>query len=409
MILSINTSSRIFACSLFFLFHLCLAAVNISEAAPEKTGPHIISGPVAVLPVSNLSRTSAPLLKIRRLVIDRLRESGFNILDEVITDAFMARHRVRYISGIDRTTADALSRETGAGAVLIISLEHYDEKDPPKIAVTLRLVSAGESPEVLWMDSAGPAGDDSPGILGLGLVSDPLVLVDDALDDLLDSLSQYVSDTEKEINRARNEKMYSAGRNLRKPPAESSYKSKKLLGGIFEKEEGRFSPKIYHRSSFIIERDRRYTIAVLPFFNISERKYAGRIMEQHFLREVRRLKNLDPVEPGLVRNALLKSRVIMRDGISLDNAKVISSMLKADFVLTGTVIAYQDYTGEYGVPRVDFSVMLIERRSGEAVWTSKSYNEGDDGVFFFDFGKVNTAHSMAYEMSRAVAEMMFLR
>jgi hypothetical protein len=34
------------------------------------------------------------------------------------------------------------------------------------------------------------------------------------------------------------------------------------------------------------------------------------------------------------------------------------------------------------------------------VWSAKSYNEGDDGVFFLGRGKVNTAHSMASEMAQ---------
>ncbi len=31
-------------------------------------------------------------------------------------------------------------------------------------------------------------------------------------------------------------------------------------------------------------------------------------------------------------------------------------------------------------------------KTRQIVWTSASYNEGDDGVFFFNLGKVNTAH-----------------
>jgi hypothetical protein len=53
---------------------------------------------------------------------------------------------------------------------------------------------------------------------------------------------------------------------------------------------------------------------------------------------------------------------------------------------------------------VDFSALLIERKSQEVVWASESDNEGDDGVFFFDWGKVNTAHAMASEMVLSAVE-----
>jgi dihydroxyacetone kinase DhaKLM complex PTS-EIIA-like component DhaM len=55
---------------------------------------------------------------------------------------------------------------------------------------------------------------------------------------------------------------------------------------------------------------------------------------------------------------------------------------------------------------VDFSGLVIERKSREVVWASKSYNAGDDGVFFFDLGEVKTAHRMASEMVRADLKMM---
>ena len=99
----------------------------------------------------------------------------------------------------------------------------------------------------------------------------------------------------------------------------------------------------------------------------------------------------------------------MDEGVSLAQTDVIFSSLKVDLILTGKVLDYQDYQGSSGKPKVDFSTLLVERKSREVVWASKSYNEGDDGVFFFDWGKVNTAHTMASEMARVVLEKMMAR
>ena len=97
-------------------------------------------------------------------------------------------------------------------------------------------------------------------------------------------------------------------------------------------------------------------------------------------------------------------RVIMEDGVSLANADAIFSVLDADIVVSGKVIDYQDYQGFSGKPKVDFSTIVIERKSREVVWGSNSYNEGDDGVFFFDTGRVNTAYVMASQMVRWIGE-----
>ncbi len=96
----------------------------------------------------------------------------------------------------------------------------------------------------------------------------------------------------------------------------------------------------------------------------------------------------------------------MDDGLSLAQASGMLSKLDADLILTGKVLDYQDYDGFTGKSKVDFSALLIERKSLEVVWSSKSYNEGDDGVYFFDMGKVNTAHAMASEMAQNVVEMI---
>jgi len=42
----------------------------------------------------------------------------------------------------------------------------------------------------------------------------------------------------------------------------------------------------------------------------------------------------------------------------------------------------------------------------QIVWSSNSYNQGDDGVFFFNLGKVNTAHGIAAEMVRSTVREM---
>jgi TolB-like protein len=270
-----------------------------------------------------------------------------------------------------RFTARALKEETGSDAVILTSLELYNDIYPPKIALISRLVSTGDNPVILWMDSIGLAGDDSPGIMGLGLTEDPQILQKDSLELLSDSLTKYLS-----------------GRQDWFSPGSGSTK---------------FQPKVFYRSP-VMTQNAKHTVAVIPFFNRSERKYAGEIMVLHFVRELARLENFEVIEPGIVRDTLLSLRIIMDDGISIANADVIFSQLDADIILTGNVMGYYDYQGPAGKPKVDFSVLLIEKKSREVVWSSSSYNEGDDGVFFFDRGRVNTAHSMASEMSRAVME-----
>jgi TolB-like protein len=326
---------------------------------------------IAVFPVENLSGTLAPSKEIRQIVIEKLRANRFDVLDEGTLELFMAKHRIRYTGGINREIAKAFKQEVGTDGVLIINLELYDDANPPKISLIARLVSTGENPSILWMDGAGLAGDDSRGLLDLGLIEDPKILLDKAMKIILDSLMRYLST---------------------KTEAEESNRLKR-----------KFGPKIVYRSPALAP-ERKYVVAVLPFFNKSERKYAGEILVLHFIKQLRKLYNFDVIEPGILRQELLGLRVIMEDGVSLANADAIFSTLNLDLILSGKVIDYQDYQGVWGKPKVDFFTLSIERKSREIVWYSSSYNEGDDGVFFFDRGRVNTAYVMASQMTQWIGK-----
>ena len=343
--------------------------------AEEKVQNRIEQGKfsIAVLPVENLSGTMAPLRDIRRLCISQLKERGFPILEEEALEKFMERNRIRYTGGINKAVAQAFKNETGVGGVLITSLELYSEVNPPKIALTSRLVSTGDNPIILWIDGVGLAGDDSPGILGLGLIEDPKVLLEKAIGRLTGSLENYLE------NISKGEKIRSARR--------------------------KFRPKVSYRSE-VFDPSSRYTVAVAPFLNFTGRKNAGEILELQFIKNLKKSGQFDVIEPGVVRQQLLTLRIITPEGISLANADALFPLLNADLILAGNVAEYGDYQGTFGKPKVDFFVQLIDRKRRSIVWSSVSQNEGDDGVFFFDRGRVNTAHVMASQMTQWVTEMM---
>lgn len=356
---------------LFFFIFLsgCATTKKMVTAEPQSAQGKLN---IAVFPIENLSATAAPLKDIRLYLIERLIAQGFHILKDDVLEKFMAQHRIRYAGGIDRQTAKAFKEETGTEAVLITSLELFSDRVPPKIALISRLVSTGDNPVILWIDGIGLSGDDSPGILGLGLIEDPKELIGKALGSLSKSVAAFLSGNKQTAN---------------------------------DKGSQKFDPKVAYRSP-VLDPDRKYTLAVTPFFNRSDRKYGGEIMVLHFVRQLKEFENLDIIEPGVVRQDLLNLRIIMDEGVSLANADIISDTLNADLILTGKVIDYQDYQGVFGTPKVDFSIQLLERKSREVVWSSSSYNTGDDGVFFFDRGRVNTAHNLASEMARSIGEMI---
>ena len=370
-----------FSASRYFLAS-CLVSLIVSGCAAardKKVSPQAVGMPppgmqslIAVMPVENLTGMPIPVDAVRRSLIQGMKLKGLNILGDDVLEKFMERHRIRFTGGLNRDLGKALREETGTNAVLFASLELFDESYPPKAALAARLVATQENLDILWMEGAGMAGNDAPGFLLLGLIDDPSVIWENAKGRILDSLTAFLSgETPRDARRA----------------------------------EKRFAPKSFHGMAPKIPGGKEtVSVAVLPFRNESTRRNAGEILALHFTRELSNTGKLEVVESGELRQVLLRSRTIMEGGLSLPQADILHAALDVDFVLTGIVMEYQDFVGGDGNPKVEFSMRAFDMKSRQIVWVSYSYNEGDDGVFFFNVGRVNTAHQMASGMVRSVVE-----
>ena len=338
----------------------CAGARPSAERAAAGAG---VATRVAVLPLDNLSGGAAPLATIRQELAARLQADGLTVLPEGELERFMAQHRIRSVGGVTRDDAIALRDEAGVGAVAITSLELYSENTPPRIALTTRLVSAGDEPRILRMESVALAGDDSPGLLGMGLITRPQLVRERAMDRLVAS----------------------------------------LLGG------GDAGLALTPTSVFRgqpLDREKKYSVAVLPFFNRSSRRYAGEIVALHFIRDLSKEGRFTVIEPGLVRQELLQYRIIMEEGVSLANAELVYGVLRADLLLSGDVNDYADIQGSFGAPKVDFTALMLNRDDRRAGWAVDFHARGDDRVYLFDYGRLTTANALAAAMTRGAVKTL---
>jgi TolB-like protein len=401
MTLSTSSSNKIAFFLLTSLLFLSGCASTGTEPVASETA---VTGNfrIAVYPVTNLSGVRAPLKETRRMLSEMLRARGVAVLGDAELETFLARHRIRYLGGLTAKESEWLKDETAADAVLICSLEHYNEVFPPKIALTARLVSTGIKPVILWAGSEGLAGDDSEGILGLGLIEDSKTLLEKAVRRLSLSLLEYLSGNEERLKGAAWLAVVARTEETRQgqgPPFLLTVEGGR--GRI-----GPFGPKTYYQAPFLIP-GKRYTIVVAPFLNTSGVRDAADIIRMEFIAQLAAMKNLSVVDPGVLREKMLASRIIMLDSISLADADLIFGGLDADLLLTGKVEDYYDYQGPEGTPHVRFKVSLIERKGGTLVWTSDSGNTGDDKVVIFDFGKIRTAQGLASRMIRDIVQQLF--
>jgi TolB-like protein len=345
------------------LLALLLAAATASASEPIAA--------VAVFPVENLTGGSAPD-DVRRFLAERLASAGVRVLEDAALEAFMARHRLRSAAGVDAATAESLRNETGVDGVVIASVELSSQAVPPKVALIVRLVSIAAVPVVVWADDVGMAGDDAPGWFELGVVNDHEKLLTKALNRLSDSMLAYL---------------------------------KTGVMGAAPKRDSTFRPRTSYRSS-IVEPTKNYSVAILPFVNLSARRNAGEILALLFTRHLTASPRFRVADTGVVRQQLLDARIIMEGGLSISDAETVAALVDADLVLAGRVLRYEDYEEGGGRVRVEFSTVLIDRRTRRVVWSSDSYNDGTDGAGWFERGTVRTAHAMAAQMVGLTTEMI---
>jgi len=376
---------------LLILVSLDGCAGALKDAAGPGMDVHASRKPLlAVLPVQNYSATPAPLPRLRDVFVEQLRSQGLRLLADEELDTFMARHRLRHVGGIGRQMAKDFAEEVGADGVIITYLEEYRKKSPPKFSMMARLVttSASELPTVVWMDGASYAGNEAPGLLGLGLVRDINVLEERAVKRLAASLAGYLAEQ----------------------PIQEPTQGEEEKGEKREILDSDFRPRIQYRSPALpaLKDEEKPTVAILPFLNESERRFAGDLIGLHVLQNIVRGKeDYNVIEPGVVRNVLLANRVVIPYGLSIADDTLLFSQLDTDFLLSGNVVDYTDPGGD-NMPSVHFTAYAIARDDNKMVWSSESINKGDEGLHLFGLGRIHTAAELSSLMTEKVVRMLAL-
>ncbi|MGZ6143727.1 MAG: hypothetical protein ACXWLM_10325, partial [Myxococcales bacterium] len=329
---SASSSSSLLALAL-------LAAAGASAAAQAPPAP----GRFALFPAANLSGAVAPVQELEAMLEKELRDRGVPLVSGDAVDAFLAERRIRYTAGLSPDDALAARNALGVTGVLIATVTAY-QRDPPRLGLELRLVSADLKPRILWADGVFRAGDESPGLFELGVITDPNLLARRVFGDLAGSLATFLK---------------GSGPAARACPS-----------------SGRFSPQVSFRAPSL-DPAATLTVAVLPFVNETPRRNAGDLLSLIFVRQLLAGGRFRVVEPGAVRDELLRFRIVMEGGVSLDTARIVMELMQADLVLAGTVRTYADPNGGAGAPSVQFGAILLDRKNNEVLWESSSDSKGD--------------------------------
>ncbi len=347
-----------------------LAALTLA-AAPVDQPTRLVA-----LPLVDLAGGGADHAALDALLAEHLAALGFDLVPADAVLGLLRRQRMRYTGGVTPAARSSMRDELGADAVFVVSLDLFETGPPPHIALDARIVTT-DSGRIAWTHDVALSGDDHPGVLGRGEVLEIERLAELCALRLLEPLA--------ETDLARAAGVGAASGVWRTPP-----------------ERKRHRPRRVFRDPELAATERPLRVAVLPFDDRAVRPDAGDALAGLFATHLAGRAGLEVIEPGEVRDVLLRGRVIQEQGLSLAQADVLREMLDADLAVTGRLLDYADFAGA-PVPKVAFSVWVLDVRKRTVVWSAYSANRGDDGVVFFRAGRVASARALASSMVQSAA------
>jgi len=344
------------------------------RAAPACRGSGAAEHLLAVLPLDNRAAVAAPAEELRAVLIERLEACGFHLVADDRLEAFLARNRVRYTGGLSDELALALRDELGVTAAFVTTLNLFDDSERPALALTARVVTPDAGGRVRWIGDFSQVGEENPGVLDMAVVRDVRVLMERAAERWARALDRSLSEA------------------IVLPPAVA---------------DRRFRPRRTWGMQLAAEAlAAGKRVAVLPFRNETERRHAGDIVALQVFRHLAVRPGIELVDPGEVRRGLLQMRLVAAEGVSVPQVDVMRVALKADLVVTGAVFEFREALGS-APPVVNFTTHLFDTADGSLLASTLSHNSGDDGVFFFDWGRTWTTHDLSSKMAGRVVRAWF--
>ena len=139
-------------------------------------------------------------------------------------------------------------------------------------------------------------------------------------------------------------------------------------------------------------------IAILPFYNISDKRDAGKMIANNFVTEIFLADRYKVEEPGNILQFMLHENISVIGEMGIDRIKILGRRLRVDGVLVGVVEEFDD--GLRNAPKVTITARLVESESGTIVWSKQVSRSGDDYIIAFDVGKVRSANALAQKVVR---------
>lgn len=142
-------------------------------------------------------------------------------------------------------------------------------------------------------------------------------------------------------------------------------------------------------------------IAVLPFYNITGQKEAGKIVTNVFVTELFKSGRFHVEEPGNVLQFMVQEKIDRIGEIEIEQVQILGRRLGVNAVIVGTVDEFDEGKGGvYQTPTVSITARMVESDSGKLIWSAQNKKKGDDYIIILDFGEVRSTTTLTQKIVR---------
>ena len=131
-------------------------------------------------------------------------------------------------------------------------------------------------------------------------------------------------------------------------------------------------------------------IAVLPFYNLSDRVDAEVLVTNIYIGEIVNDQGYSTVKYGDIREFLLKHKIRSTETITRETLQRLADTFFVDGVMLGSILTYREWDphNDKEPAVVDLSVRLLDCESGRIIWCGREKRTGWDERKVFDIGEV---------------------
>jgi len=162
------------------------------------------------------------------------------------------------------------------------------------------------------------------------------------------------------------------------------------------------SPK--EKAGGILQKDKLHRIkrvAVLPFYNLSDRLDAEVIVTNLFIDEIVHDHRFQVVKYGDIQEFLWQQKVQSTDTVTKETLKDLADRFSVDGVVLGTINTYREWSPDLKEPAIaEISARLVDCETGQTVWFGREKRTGQDERTVFDFGEIKFCSQLARRIAK---------